>query len=327
MSGYFGVHSGGASVVAVVVTYNRRTLLARCIAALRAQEGGLERILVLDNASTDGTGAMLEAAAREPGIPLDVLRSSRNLGGAGGFAEGMAAAFAAGANWLWLMDDDSEPEPAALPQLLEAAARVRSQGRATIGFLASLVLWRDGTRHRMNAPGRVSRRALAPAPEGLVAVDYASFVSILVSREAVVACGLPIAEFFIGSDDVEYTWRLTKAGFVGYEVSASRVRHLTVRNAGMTLWDLQVTSADVETWAIKIRNLVAVNRRRPFGRLREVLRLVLLDLVWRQRGMDPRLRRRLVKAAREGLTWKYERLIRRLAESGERVDAHPRHSA
>lgn len=327
MSRHFGVYSHDTGVVAVVVTYNRRALLARCVAALRAQEGGLQRILVVDNASTDGTGTMLEAAAREPGIPLDVLRSSRNLGGAGGFAAGMDAAMAARPHWLWLMDDDSEPEPGALQELLQAAARARLQGRAPIGFLASQVLWRDGSRHRMNEPGRMTRRAPAPAPKGLVAADYASFVSLLVSSEAVLACGLPIAEFFIGSDDVEYTWRITKAGYRGYEVPASRVRHLTERNAGMTLWNLQVTQADVETWAIKTRNLVAVNRRRPWGRFREALRLILLDIVWRQQGMDPRLRRRLIAAAREGLTWGYEPLIRRLPRSGGGDVAHPRHPA
>lgn len=327
MSRHFGVHSHDTNVVAVVVTYNRRALLGRCIAALRAQDGGLQRILVVDNASTDGTRAMLEAAAREPGIPLEVLRSSRNLGGAGGFAAGMDAAMTVRPHWLWLMDDDTEPEPNALLELLEAAGRARLQGRAPIGFLASQVLWRDGSSHRMNEPGRMSRRTPTPAPEDLVAVDYASFVSLLVSSEAVLACGLPIAEFFIGSDDVEYTWRITKAGYLGFEVPASRVRHLTERNAGMTLWNLQVTEADVETWAIKTRNLVAVNRRRPLGRFRETLRLLLLGIVWRQRGMEPKLRRRLVEATREGLNWNYEPLIRRLPRSEGGGVAHPRHPA
>ena len=324
-----GGQSGGVRVIAVVVTHNRRLLIAGCLAALRAQVVGPQRILVVDNASTDGTEAFLREAMREPGVPVDVLRLPRNQGGAGGFAAGMHAAMAADADWLWLMDDDCEPDADALAQLLAAPAQAHLQGGAQLGFLASRVLWRDGSQHRMNAPGRMSRTRLAPAPQGLVAADYASFVSLLVSRGAVEACGLPIAEFFIGSDDVEYTWRLTRAGFLGYEVADSRVRHLTEHNAGMTLWDLQVTPTDVDKWAIKTRNLVAVNRRRRWGWLREGMRLVLLDLVWRRRGMDSRLRRRLLKAAWEGLTWAYEPLIRRPGDSneGEGVDAYSGHPA
>lgn len=326
-AGKLGGHRDDPKVVAVVVTYNRRSLLASCIAALRAQDGGLHRILVVDNASTDGTCSFLAAAALERGVPLEVLRLPHNLGGAGGFAAGMDAAVAGGADWLWLMDDDSMPEPGALPRLLDAAERLLVRDPLPVGFLASRVLWRDGSRHRMNAPGCMSRRPPAPALRGLASADYASFVSLLVSREAVLTCGLPISEFFIGSDDVEYTWRLTRAGFAGYEVAASRVRHLTECNAGMTLWDLQVTAADVDKWAIKVRNLVAVNRRRPWGWVREALRLVLLDLVWRHRRMDPRVRRRLVQAARDGLTWTYEPLIRRAGESARDPDAHPGHPA
>jgi glycosyltransferase involved in cell wall biosynthesis len=320
-----GVAAG--RVIAVVVTHNRRALLARCLEALRSQKGGLERILVVDNASTDGTQVLLHTAAARPEIPLDVLRPDRNLGGAGGFAVGMDAAVVAGADWLWLMDDDSEPEPEALLELHDAAARVSAEGRARPGFLASRVLWRDGSNHRMNRPGVMSWRVAAPAVEGLRAVDYASFVSLLVSRDAVVRCGLPIAEFFLGSDDVEYTWRLTRAGFAGYEVAASRVRHLTERNVGTTLWGLEVAPDNVETWAIKTRNLVAVNRRRPWGWVREALRVMLLDVTWRYRRMPPRLRRRLVRAARQGLTWAYEPLIRDVGDSGHRTDAYPGYPA
>jgi GT2 family glycosyltransferase len=167
----------------------------------------------------------------------------------------------------------------------------------------------------MNRTGRFSRQPPPAAPEGMIPADYASFVSLLVYRHAVLACGLPIAEFFIGSDDVEYTWRLRRAGFTGHEVIASRVRHLTERNAGINLWNLSLESADIETWAVKLRNLVAVNRRRRWGWPRETFRIVLLALNLRRRGVARPLRRRLIQAARDGLFWPYERLIRRVGDS------------
>jgi len=306
--------AGLVRVCAVVVTHNRRELLANCLAALRAQNRPPDLILVVDNASTDDTADFLVREAHTPGVPLHRLHSGRNLGGAGGFAIGVDAAVRLEADWLWLMDDDSEPETDALSQLLSAAERLAGVAAAPIGFLASRVIWRDGSPHAMNRTGRFSRQPPPAAPEGMIPADYASFVSLLVYRHAVLACGVPIAEFFIGSDDVEYTWRLRRAGFTGHEVTASRVRHLTERNAGISLWDLSVESADIETWAFKIRNLVAVNRRRPWGWPRETLRVILIALNLRLRGVARPLRRRLVQAARKGLFWSYEPLIRRVGD-------------
>ncbi len=309
-----------ARVVAVVVTHNRRALLEQCLAALRAQTHAPATIVVIDNCSTDGTAQLLAGAAGDPGTPVRSVRPTENLGGAGGFALGIETAMALGPAWLWLMDDDSVPDRDALEQLLEAhrrldawsgqAPRGGQGGRAKAGFLASRVVWTDGRAHVMNTPGRMSRRRPPPAPPGMEAVDYASFVSLLVSAAAVLECGLPLAEFFIGSDDVEYTWRITRAEFRGYYVPASRVAHLTAGNTGMDLWNPPVSAGDLEKWACKTRNLVAVNRRRPWGWLREGVRVAVLPAVWRLRGMGAGERRRLAQAAREGLTWAYEPLIR-----------------
>lgn len=307
-------------VVAVVVTYNRRRLLEQCLASICSQTLAPTAVVVVDNGSTDGTSELLAALAFGPGVPVAVLRSSENVGGAGGFALGMERALGHDPEWLWLMDDDAVPEADALERLINVS-RVLGQdagspgqgeqdGRCGVGFLASRVLWTDGSAHVMNAPGRLAGGRDRPALPGVEAVDYASFVSVLVRADAVRRCGLPVAEFFLGSDDVEYTWRLTRSGFRGFLVEASRVRHLTARNEGMDVWHLQVGPGDLEKWAIKTRNLVAVNRRRRWGWVREGVRVALLPLVWRLRGMGEKERRRLSQAAREGLFWHYEPLIR-----------------
>ena len=74
-------------IVAVVVTYNRKESLLKCIEALRHQHGASTDVLVVDNASTDGTAEAL-ASLMESG---DVLyrNTGENLGGAGGFNFGM----------------------------------------------------------------------------------------------------------------------------------------------------------------------------------------------------------------------------------------------
>src|SRR3954447_6575625 len=86
------------SVCAVVVTYNRRDLLVRCLDHLERQSRPPERILVVDNASTDGTAELLAARTG-----VEVMRLLRNLGGAGGFERGLERAHADGYEWIWLL--------------------------------------------------------------------------------------------------------------------------------------------------------------------------------------------------------------------------------
>ncbi|WP_312856266.1 glycosyltransferase, partial [Nocardioides pelophilus] len=99
-------------IVAVVVTYNRLPLLQLLVGRLLAVDA-LSSILVIDNASTDGTGEWLATA--------DVRHRTldRNRGGAGGFHAGLRAAVEEyDADLVWLMDDDGLPEPGCLDRLL-----------------------------------------------------------------------------------------------------------------------------------------------------------------------------------------------------------------
>ena len=111
-------------IVAVVVTFNRLALLQRLVTRLRETEG-LAEILVVDNASTDGTGEWLAA---QP-APVRALRLPDNRGGAGGFHAGLEAAVADGADLVWLMDDDGIPEPDCLKVLLDHTTASTSGAR------------------------------------------------------------------------------------------------------------------------------------------------------------------------------------------------------
>lgn len=197
-------------------------MLRRCLAALAAQTRAPERVLVVDNASSDGTVAMLERDNPE----VELLALPTNEGGAGGFHEGMKLAHAGGADWLWLMDDDTIPRTDALAELLNAAERAP---RAPT-LLTSKVVWRDGRIHPMNFPfperSRVER-AIDGAERGLMPLRFATFVSLLVHRGAVDRHGLPHKHFFIWADDVEYTSRVLLGGELGYLVPTSVALHDT----------------------------------------------------------------------------------------------------
>ena len=101
--------TGTPRVTAVVVTYNRRDLLLESLAAVHGQGRAPDAVIVVDNASEDGTAEAVRMAF--PGVQLAEL--ARNAGGAGGFAAGMALALSGDADLIWLMDDDTVPEPVA----------------------------------------------------------------------------------------------------------------------------------------------------------------------------------------------------------------------
>jgi GT2 family glycosyltransferase len=252
------------SVCAVVVTYNRKNLLIECLEALQKQTRPIQGIYLIDNASTDGTPELLlekgyiselppqnlkepwEKEFRIPNftdgnsIKLHYVRMYENTGGAGGFYEGVKRGYEKGYDWLWLMDDDTILTSEALNHMLEKRKSFRD---LNIGFICSKVLWTDETPHIMNIPAVKPLINGIPfnfyEDKGVLLVESASFVSLLVNKDVVKKVGLPIKEFFIWADDVEYTLRITKNGFLGLYVKESIVFHKTNTNysaAGVYDW-------------------------------------------------------------------------------------------
>ena len=209
---------------AVVVTYNRLPLLRQCLAALTAQTAPGLTIFLIDNASTDGTAEAVAAMA----LPNLVYRNTgKNLGGAGGFAYGVREAALAGYDALWLMDDDTLPTHTALAEFLQADRDLHGR----YGWLSGRALAPDGTDQPMNLQ-RVTPYKDLPSFDGAhIPAVMASFVSLFLRVETVRQFGLPIAEFFIWSDDWEYTRRISREKPC-YVVPSSRVVH-AMQNPGV----------------------------------------------------------------------------------------------
>jgi len=223
-------------VVAVVVTWNRRQLLEESLAAVGAQTHLVEAVVVVDNASEDGTAAML--AERFPHV--DVVSTRRNVGGAGGFALGIDRALQRDAEAVWLLDDDTVPRPGALEALVRVRRDYRSEGPADPvptppALVASRVVWTDGRDHPMNTPrakvGVSSTERASARRVGCIPIRTASFVSVLIDAARAREVGLPVADYFLWNDDFEFSARMLR-GRRGLGCPASVVVHKTTKFGG-----------------------------------------------------------------------------------------------
>lgn len=244
-------------ITAVVVTYNRLALLQECVAAIKQQTRKPDELIVVNNSSTDGTGQWL---ATDHSLTVLTLP---NRGGSWGLYAGIRHAVQQGASWVWIMDDDTIPQPDALEKLTAAIAATKNSSQP-FGFFVSQANWLDGRPHYMNIPmpetsykdpetaDWFGARKLSP-------VRYCSFVSLLVSSAAVAQVGLPVKEMFIWYDDYEYTTRICRGGFYGASVADSVVLHKTPDNYKCDVF----VDKPANLWKYRygIRNELYVRRR------------------------------------------------------------------
>ena len=140
----------------------------------------------------------------------------------------MALALAGGADLIWLMDDDTVPEPGALRALLAARERYPARPPALV---ASRVVWTDGRAHPMNTPRsqavrQPGRTRWRPRPRAACRsvrhrLSRSSSTPAVCRRR-----GLPQADYFLWNDDFEFTTRLLR-GQAGLLCPASIVVHKT----------------------------------------------------------------------------------------------------
>lgn len=217
-------------IIAVVVTHNRKELLNKCIESLLRQDYSKFEILIVDNASNDGTEESIQQYIKDKKVQY--INTGSNLGGAGGFNYGMKKAIELGFDYIWIMDDDTIPYKNALEELIKADQVLEGK----YGFLSSTALWEDGTPCIMNRQ-KITKDWYNYSQylrQGLLKTYYATFVSFFIKTSVVKDIGLPIKEFFIWGDDVEYSNRISKK-YDCFIVGKSQVLHKTMNNVGSNI--------------------------------------------------------------------------------------------
>lgn len=244
-------------IATVVVTYNRKALLERCLLAIASQTRSPDRVLIVDNASTDGTREWLAGWLPDHLPSGELLALTENGGGAGGFAKGMQWAIDAGADWVWMMDDDAEPHLDALGHLLSGKLDIKNiyASLALDGGSLSWPLVSNGSDR-----GR-TYRAASELPEEME-IRYTPFLGILVSTTMIRDIGVADAGFFIASEDTDYCYRAHKHGARIILRSRSRIEHPRSQSYCLRLPGRQLHTLRLAPWKryYDVRNRIFVTR-------------------------------------------------------------------
>ena len=215
-------------ILAHIHTMNDAAVIEQALEGLRRQTRPPDAILIVDNASTDGT---LDRTFSET---VTIIRNPENLGTSGTVRIGLAHALKHGFDWAWLFDADSVPEPAALANLLAFFARLPQETREQVCFLAGWPLTATG--EVKQKPISLERSTLGFIPltsdREFTECDCMIWSGTLFRMAAVARIGLPAADYVLDIAEIEYGYRARRLGFTSYIVHNSLVHHDVGRNAG-----------------------------------------------------------------------------------------------
>ncbi len=204
------------SVATVVITFNRLNFLKEIIDALRNQSHKPEEIIVVNNASSDGT---LEWLAEQKDL---TVITQGNVGSSGGQYTGFKRAMETDCHWVWTMDDDVVPAPDCLETLLNCDDNLHLV-RTPLRYLPDgKPFFNDATKYNLTNPFKNIREKILVEEDlknEIIPAIGITFEGPLMHRSMIEKIGLPEKKFFIYGDDTEYFIRAWKAD---YEIAVIR---------------------------------------------------------------------------------------------------------
>lgn len=222
------------SVLAVVVNWNGRELLEPCLGTLLESSYPNLGIMVVDNASEDGSPAFV----REHFGSVRLLASDENLGYAGGANLGLREAAREGVDYVFLLNNDTEVAEDAVAELVRAA-----QAHPRAALLGPMIYYHDRPDVIWSAGGRVTYwtgdiRHLGIRTEDTgqyveaTEVDYVTGCAVLVSMAAAREVGFMSTEYFMYNEDTDWCIRAKRAGYSVIFVPRARVWHKVSMSSG-----------------------------------------------------------------------------------------------
>mgnify|MGYP000574976727 CR=1 FL=1 len=248
-------------IVSIVVTHNRKKLLLNCLELLIKQTLGTD-ILVIDNASTDGTEKTLKITGIIDDKRIHYVYLDKNTGGAGGFYHGLRYAFEKGWKWFWLMDDDAEPMHNALEEIFRSAKdRHHIYGSAAVSNTDGGCMLCFPT--KIISPSKIE---IVEKYEDLSTVDQVAwlpFLGLLVNRSIIEKIGFPDKTLFIRNDDIEYAEKAKRKGIKSYLVKKSVIQHPFQPTIHITLFGRRLYYRSMPSWKMyyEVRNKIIIAKR------------------------------------------------------------------
>ena len=199
-------------ILAHIHTFNEVDVIEQAIAGIERQTRRPDALIVVDNGSTDGT---LDRSFPEW---VTIIRNPENVGVSGSIRNGITYALEHGFDWIWILDADVVAGPGALATMLGEYASWPSGRQEETAFIACLPL---------DQPENYPRHGCLFTPHGRVVVTpppdqrcYQCHLTIwsgtMYRLAAVRQIGLPNADYFMDRGELEYGYRIMKAGYKGF---------------------------------------------------------------------------------------------------------------
>lgn len=217
-------------VISVILNTNRREDTLQCIASLMQSNYVNHTAIVLDNSSTDGS---VEAIHGEfPSV--EIIELEENRGYAGNNNVGIKAALRQGADWVFVLNEDTISDPECLTKLVEVG-----EGSGQIGIVGPMVYHHDEPDVIQSAGGLLGpywesiHLAKDEPDNGQFTlprdVEWISGCAIMVRRETIEEIGAIDDRFFYFWEETEWCVRATKAGWRVVHVPAAKLWHKGVQ--------------------------------------------------------------------------------------------------
>lgn len=204
----------------VIVTFNRINELKIALNKYENQTKSPKYIIVVNNNSSDGTKEFLNEWKNEINdIKKHVISLSENIGGSGGFNEGLAFALNLDCDWIWLADDDAYPENNALEKI-ENFYNENSRFRDVSAFCAAVI---NNGKYDIEHRRRLKQNRFGVKEVFIdeeeykkqwFEIDLFSYVGCVLNKKYLNKVGITERDYFIYYDDTEHSLRLSKIGKV-----------------------------------------------------------------------------------------------------------------
>jgi GT2 family glycosyltransferase len=246
--------------VSIVVTNNRKALLLRCLKHLIQQNVDTD-ILIVNNASTDGTEEDLIDNGFLDEKRIHYIYISQNIGGAGGFHYGLKYAFDKNWEWFWLMDDDAEPQPTALENIAKVAEKNNIYGSTAVQLIDNQYMLCFPAKRINDSQFEIisDYENLSPIEQ----VEWIPFLGFYINRKIIHKIGFPDKYFFIRNDDIEYAIRAKNKGIKLYLIKDSVIAHPFQPTISFNILGHKIYYRGMPPWKMyyEVRNKIVIAKR------------------------------------------------------------------